>query len=316
MKAIAALIIVGALSPSETAASGIIIGVVLIVLALTGAIGWLVRVVPTSVIIGVQMAVGVQLAIIGVEHVVDTPWYGGLALAALVGLYFTRFRSFAAILVIAAAVLAGLWISPPTAAASYAFHWLGFAWPAMEDFKRAAYVAVLPQLAMTLSNAILVTATLAGEYFPAGHGRAGAPRLAVGTGLFNILTAPFGAIPMCHGAGGLVAQYGFGARSWRTPVIFGLSCLLLVVAFGGGAGQILNIISIGAVGALLVFAGTEMTLTRRFLDVKPSCKVVVAVTLVVSISANMAAGLAVGLLAEWIRSALQREAATDAGRRA
>jgi len=40
------------------------------------------------------------------------------------------------------------------------------------------------------------------------------------------------------------------------------------------------------------------------------------VTLVVSISANMAAGLAVGLLAEWIRSALQREAATDAGRRA
>ena len=140
-----------------------------------------------------------------------------------------------------------------------------------------------------------------------------APRLAVGTGIFNILTAPFGAIPMCHGAGGLVAQYGFGARTWRAPAIFGSSCLLLFLAFGTAAGQALNIISIGAVGALLVFAGSEMALTRRVLDIKPSCKGVVAVTLIVCVATNMAVGLAAGFLAEWIRTSLQRTEKTNTG---
>ncbi len=72
-------------------------------------------------------------------------------------------------------------------------------------------------------------------------------------------------------------------------------------AFGGGAGQILNIVSIGAVGALLLFAGSEMALARRVLDIAPSGKVVVAVTLAVSVASNMVIGLAAGFLAEWLR---------------
>jgi len=311
MKAIAALIIVGALSPAETAAAGLIIGAVLIVLAFTGAISWLVRVVPATVILGVQMAVGAHLAIIGIGHVVEKPWFGAAALAALAALYFTRFWSFAAIMVVAAAAAVTLALSPaPIVLSPVALHWPAPVWPELADFERAAIVAVLPQLAMTLSNAVLVTATLAGDYFPDRKHLASAPRLAAGTGVFNILAAPFGAIPMCHGAGGLVAQYGFGARTWLAPLIFGASCLVLGILFGGGAREILSVVSIGAVGALLLFAGAEMFLNKRFVTIGSGCQAVVIVTVIACIATNMAAGLAIGLAAEGARTLLARRSGT------
>ncbi len=165
-------------------------------------------------------------------------------------------------------------------------------------------------MAMTLSNAVLVTATLAGDYFPDRKHLASAPRLAAGTGVFNILTAPFGAIPMCHGAGGLVAQYGFGARTWLAPLIFGISCLVLGIMFGSGAREILGVVSIGAVGALLVFAGGEMLLNKRFLAIGPGCQAVVLITIVACVATNMAAGLAIGLVAEVARTFLGRRSGT------
>ncbi len=311
MKAVAALIIVGALTPAETAATGLIIGTVLIVLAFTGAISWLARVVPASVILGVQMAVGAHLVIIGIGHVAEKPWFGAAALAALAVLYFTRFWSFAAILVVAAAAAVALTLSPsPIHLSPVGLHWPAPVWPEWADFERAAIVAVLPQMAMTLSNAVLVTATLAGDYFPDRKHLASAPRLAAGTGVFNILTAPFGAIPMCHGAGGLVAQVGFGARTWLAPLIFGGSCLVLGILFGSGAREILGVVSIGAVGALLVFAGGEMLLNKRFLAIGPGCQAVVLITIVACVATNMAAGLAIGLVAEVARTFLGRRSGT------
>ncbi len=147
---------------------------------------------------------------------------------------------------------------------------------------------------------------MAESYFPDTHARASAPRLAFGSGLFNLLLAPFGAMPMCHGAGGLVAQYGFGARSWLTPVIFGGSCLALGIAFGGGAREILALISIGTVGALLAVAGTEMAASHRFFEIKPSCRFVFVATAVVCVISNVATGLVVGVALELLRPAVVR----------
>src|ERR1700681_3569926 len=77
------------------------------------------------------------------------------------------------------------------------------------------------------------------------------------SGLANVLLSPFGAMPMCHGAGGLQAQYRFGARTGLAPIIFGVVVLMLAIGFADHAAALFAIIPIGAVGALLILAGTD-----------------------------------------------------------
>jgi Spy/CpxP family protein refolding chaperone len=76
---------------------------------------------------------------------------------------------------------------------------------------------------------------------------------------------------MCHGAGGLQAQYRFGGRTGLTPIIFGVVLLALALGFADRAAGLFAIIPIGAVGALLIIAGTDLAISRRLFDGKPSC---------------------------------------------
>ena len=269
MKAVAALIIVGAVTPAQAMASGLIIGGVLVALALTGIITRIARLVPNSVIMGVQLGVGAQLALLGFQHVWEEPLFGGAALALLLLLFLTPYRHLGSLVVVV--------------------------------------TAALPQLALTLSNAVLATSAIAAEYFPEdAKARTSPRRLALSTGVLNVVLAPFGALPMCHGSGGLIAQYGFGARTWGAPLLFGLFCLLLGIGFGPQARDLLMLVPVGAVGAILAVAGTDMAINRRILGVKPSCRVVILLTGVVCVGVNMAAGLVVGLAAEALRSAYYR----------
>jgi hypothetical protein len=131
-------------------------------------------------------------------------------------------------------------------------------------------VAVLPQLSLTLTNAVVVSASLARELFPAST-RATERNFSISSGLANVLLCPFGAMPMCHGGGGLQAQYRFGARTGAAPIFLGAILLVFAVGFSDTATSLISIIPIGAVGALLILAGTDLALSRRLFDARRSC---------------------------------------------
>jgi MFS superfamily sulfate permease-like transporter len=178
--------------------------------------------------------------------------------------------------------------------------------PAWDEVWRSLEIAVLPQLSLTLTNAVIVTASLARELFPATGSIASERNLALSSGLANVLLSPFGAMPMCHGAGGLQAQYRFGARTGLAPIIFGVVVLVLAVGFANHAAALFAIIPIGAVGALLILAGTDLAISRRLFDGKPSCWPVIGVAALVTLTINPALGLALGWVAELIRAAIVR----------
>jgi MFS superfamily sulfate permease-like transporter len=165
---------------------------------------------------------------------------------------------------------------------------------------------VLPQLSLTLTNAVIVTASLSRELFPARGSIASERNLAVSSGLANVLLSPFGAMPMCHGAGGLQAQYRFGARTGLAPMILGVVLLVLAVGFADHAAALFAIIPIGAVGALLILAGTDLAISRRLFDGKPSCLPVIGVTALATLTINPALGLILGWGAEFVRAAIVR----------
>jgi MFS superfamily sulfate permease-like transporter len=141
-----------------------------------------------------------------------------------------------------------------------------------------AGVRGLPQLSLTLTNAVIVTASLARELFPSTGSIASERRLALSSGLANVPLCPFGAMPMCHGVGGLAAQFRFGARTGLAPIIFGAVLLALAVGFAEHAAALFALIPIGAVGSLLIFAGTDLAISHRLFDGKPSCLWVIGAT--------------------------------------
>jgi MFS superfamily sulfate permease-like transporter len=165
---------------------------------------------------------------------------------------------------------------------------------------------VLPQLSLTLTNAVIVTASLSRELFPTTGPIASERNLALSSGLANVLLSPFGAMPMCHGAGGLQAQYRFGGRTGLAPIILGVVVLVLAVGFADDAAALFAIIPIGAVGALLILAGADLAISRRLFDGKPSCWPVIGVAALVTLTINPALGMILGCVAELIRAAIVR----------
>jgi predicted benzoate:H+ symporter BenE len=305
MKAISAVLVSGQVGPGEIAAAGILLGATLLVLALTGTIGWLARVIPQSVSAGLQLGLGISMGLLGLDLVWRTPWLGALSLVLLIGLMLLpRFPAAPAMLAaaVAAGALAGLVEAPQEAA--FAWSGLDFALPSLEATWRALQLLVVPQLPLTLTNAVIVTALVCRDLFPAASGRATERNLALSTGLANLLLAPFGAMPMCHGAGGVQAQHRFGARTGLAPVLLGAGLLVLGIGFAGSAAALLAVIPISAVGALLLIAGADLAVSRRLFDSQPSCWPVIAVAAAATLFADPAVGLVVGCIGEVVRKAV------------
>ena len=307
MKAVSAVILTDGLKPGEVAAAGMMLGAVLLVLAITGWIGRLARAIPQSVSAGLQLGLGLLMGVLGIKLMLETPWLGFGSLAAF--LLLTRIpRCPAAPIVLVAAAIVGWATSNATMPNQIGFtpSLPQLVIPTWPEVWHSLEIAVLPQLSLTLTNAVIVTASLSRELFPATGSIASERNLALSSGIANVLLSPFGAMPMCHGAGGLQAQYRFGARTGLAPVILGVVVLVLAVGFADHAAALFAVIPIGAVGALLILAGTDLAISRRLFDGKPSCWPVIGVTALVTLTINPALGLILGWIAELTRAALVR----------
>jgi predicted benzoate:H+ symporter BenE len=306
MKAVSAVIVTAHLPPGAVAATGIILGVLLLALALSGAIERIARLVPASVVAGLQLGLGLSLLLIGFELLAAQPWLGLVVVALALGLTLIRGCP-ATLIALAAALLLGraLGLTQWPADLAPQFALPGVVLPRLADIGAALHQAVLPQIALTVTNAIIVTAALSRSLFPDGGDRVSERRLALSSGAANLLLCPFGALPMCHGAGGLQAHYRFGARSGTAPIVLGVLLLALAVAFAGTALDLLALIPLPAVGALLVIAAADLAFSKRLFDARPVCWPAIAGTALGTVLLNAAVGLAVGCLIELARHALR-----------
>lgn len=307
MKVVAALVIAGGLTANEVAATGILLGVILCVLAAVGAVGRLGRHIPQTVLSGVQLGVGLYLAWFGIKLVIGEPLIGGIAIAALLLLQGTRFRPLAALLVvIGAALWGGLQAGAAFPDLSLSLSLPQLQLPDLQGFWVSSKDVLLPQLALTLTNATVITAAIAADLFPQERARITPDRLAWSSGALNLVLAPFGAFPMCHGAGGLVVQHRFGARSGLAPAVFGSGCLALGLLLGPNALPLLELLPLAAVGSLLLIAGADLALTKRLRRAAPDQLVVIVLTGVACVALNIALGLLAGFVLEGLRALVAR----------
>ncbi|MCG7899853.1 MAG: putative sulfate/molybdate transporter [Candidatus Thiodiazotropha weberae] len=295
MKVVAAIVITQSLDAQTIAATGFLLGFTVVLISLFGVLDLLARKIPTPVMTGIQLGVGLMLAWAGIGLVITDPWTGIVSTGILFLLLATPLKPFAAVAIVIGACLWSLSTTQNSLTdLSLALHtpdWTTFGWP---QLGLSAQTILLPQLSLTLTNAILATAAIAGHYFPKDKQRISPTRLGLTTGAMNMLLAPFGAFPMCHGAGGLVVQHRFGARSWLAPVLFGITMITLGVLFGPQALQILLLIPLAAVGALLIYAGLDLAWHKSLTSSPHLDLSVILLTGICCATLNVAVGLLIG----------------------
>ena len=115
----------------------------------------------------------------------------------------------------------------------------------------------------------------------------------------NMVGPWFGAMPCCHGAGGLAAQVRFGARTGAAPIFLGLVKIALSLLFGSSLFLLLQRFPSPLLGAMLVFAGVELAGVARPQAGQRGTAVMLFTAAVVLAMNNVAVGVAAGLIAAY-----------------
>ncbi len=331
MKVIGAYAIATAMAPEQILASCLLMGVFLLIVGLTGAIDLIGKFTPKAVIRGVQLSTGVLLMSGGIKFMVGTSTFqimenavepylafqalgpvpisliiGGIG--ALITLLLLDSRRFpAGLVVVAGGVIAGLILGARLDMGVkdmglYLPEWLPAGFPGKVDFTFALFALVLPQLPMTLGNAVLAYTDLSKEYFKEQSAKVTNRKACVSMALANIFSFFVGGMPMCHGAGGLAAHYRFGARTAGSNLIIGVVFAFMAVLLGRHIIDVLHLLPMSILGVLLVFAGSQLALTVMDLNTRKeyfTATLILGITLASNLAAGFIAGLVVAHLLKW-----------------
>lgn len=292
MKVIAAAAIAQKWPPSMIFASGFSMGIIWLIIAGTGVASRVANLTPASVVRGIQITLGILLAV-EAGKMLSTSWLlGGLALA--VGICFRKCRHAPAAVVL---VLLGAVIMLANGQLGY-IKSPGITFPTITSFSpgeiwQSLVQAGFAQIPLTVTNATIATSCLISSYWP---DRSVTPqRLSISQGLMNLISPFFGGMPMCHGAGGLAGQYYFGARTGGTNIIEGVIEVSLGLFFATSVAGLFASFPKAVTGTMLLLVGFELIKFAR--DVRGTRDTLsMAMTVAVSLATNMAFGFLAGLL--------------------
>lgn len=328
MKVIGAYAIATAMSASQILASGLLMGLLLMVLGVTGAITVIGKYTPKSVVRGVQLSTGTLLMAQGVKFMLGTakiqilrqsaePYLalqtvGPVPIGIIIGvcgvvltlLLLENKKLPAGLLVVFAGLIIGLILGTHEGLDKLRISinipkLLPLNFPAGADFTFALLALVLPQTPMTIGNAVIADADLSRKYFGDNSKKVTHRGLCISMALGNFLSFLFGGMPLCHGAGGLAAHYRFGARTAGSNLMIGLIFILLVVFFGSRMLSIFYLMPMSILGVLLLFTGSQLALTIIDLNARKDLFVALVI-LGITLASNLAVGFVSGIVMAYI----------------
>jgi len=328
MKVISAYAIATGVSAAQVSGAAALVSVILLIIGLTGTIDTIGKIIPKSVIRGVQLSTGVLLIGQGLKFITGEAPYQQLMgtgepflniqnigpvpltiilgfAGALITLFLLKNKTYPAGITV---LFFGLFIGsiwgthegfdtmkpglyfPPI---------LPFGIPASADFTIALFVLVLPQLPMTIGNAVIANADLSNDYFGEKSKKVTYRATTLSMGLANGLAFFIGGIPLCHGAGGLAAHYNFGARTGGSNLIVGLLFLLLALFFGPHSLTLMHLLPLSILGVLLIFAGSQLGLSILDMFSRKDMFVIILM-LCITLTSNLSWGFAVGIILAYL----------------
>jgi xanthine/uracil/vitamin C permease (AzgA family) len=291
MKVLAVVAIAQQWSPSMVYASGFAMGIVWLFFAITGVMNWIARVTPHAVIRGIQVSLGVLLAVEALKMLSSWWLLGLISLAVVLLLRQNRYAPGAiVVLFLGLAImvyrgdLQGLKV-------------LELQLPEITLFTsrqvwQALLLAGFAQIPLTATNAVISTSSLISTYWPDRH--VSERKLSLNMGIMNLVFPFFGGMPLCHGSGGLAGQYYFGARTGGANILEGLIEIALGLFFASSIAYIFASFPMAVIGAMMFLVGVELIKFTRDIKIKTDL-LPLGATVIVSLLSNMAFGFLAGM---------------------
>lgn len=299
MKAIAAIAISEGLSVNQILAAGVLMGGLTLVLGITGLITAITRLVPKSIVRGIQIGVGLKLVMEGMSMIEKTGVWMGLdsyLTGTVCGLFILTFFLYKRVPTALIMFLIGLVVAVVKAPSLLQQLHLQIYIPhivplSSDDFITGGLKAGLPQLPLTLLNSVIALCALSRELFPDKPVKE--REISISVGIMNIVGCWMGGMPSCHGSGGLSGQYAYGARTGGSMIMLGLAKMLIAVFFGMTILPIFVAFPKSILGALLFFSGMELVMLVK--DMQRKKDLLIVFVMVASILVlNTLAGLVIG----------------------
>ncbi|GAB4328382.1 MAG: putative sulfate/molybdate transporter [Calditrichia bacterium] len=309
LKAMAVIAIAKGYSADFLSTTAVFYGLLLILLSASGVIRWLQNWFSPALVRGIQLGIGLILAQKAIALVQDKGfllhhqslplWAGiGMLLIVLTILYFFQFKKGYPVAItlvgVSILVVALLRIEPLESAEGMAAvlpslpHWSYFA--------DALIFLMLPQLPLTLGNAVFAANDACHALWGQQAKRVNPTRLSLSIGLSDTIIGLLGGFPVCHGAGGIGAHAQFGAKTGGATIIMG--SILIICGLFSPLSTFLFLIPVPLLGAMLLFDSWRMmTLTQR-LQKKMDIFIAVLVGGISFFTRNLSLALAAGFLVE------------------
>ncbi|KAF9894516.1 hypothetical protein FE257_006400 [Aspergillus nanangensis] len=268
MKAIAAVAIAQHFSHGSIAAAGIFVGACILIFSITGILEWFARVIPIPVIKGIQIGAGLSLIIASCGQMLsrlgwlhpswaDNRLWAIVAFVLLLGSNIYRRVPYALALFVVGLVFAIIRSALAADLPSLAF-WRPFVViPTPSEWLHGITSAGVGQIPLTTLNSIVAVVHLAVDLLPETRPPA-ITSIGLSVAAMNLVGCWFGAMPVCHGSGGLAAQYRFGARSGASVVILGGLKLVIGVFLGESLVGLLKRFPSALLGVMVIAAGLEL----------------------------------------------------------
>ncbi len=309
LKAMAVIAIAKGFSTEFLSTAAVFYGLLLLILAGTGIIRWLHNWFSPALVRGIQLGIGLILAQKAIELVLDkgfllnhsaisSPLNIVLLLLVATALWFFQFRKkfpLTLLLIVGSVVI---------------IKFSGISWenhqqpqgiftllpPRWDYFLDAFIFLILPQLPLTLGNAVFAANDSCHLLWGQRSRRVNPTRLSLSIGLSDLFIGLLGGFPICHGAGGIGAHAQFGAKTGGATIILG--GILILSAFISPLSSFLFLIPVPLLAAMLLFDSWRMMTLVQRLDEKMEMLVAILVGVLSFAIRNLSVALAAGFLLE------------------
>jgi xanthine/uracil permease len=275
LKAMAVIVITakGDVSPEVLCGGGLAIGLIMLVLSVSGALTLLARWIPTCVVRGVQFGLALSLAGVALKQYVPAVGATGYSTAealTIAGIAFAillllrthrRFPAGAIVIGLGAlyAITVKMNVGEISNGVSVALPDVNV--PEVGHVLTGLWVLALPQLPLSLSNSVIATRQTVADLFP--ERAVTVRRIGLTYAVANLLAPLFSGIPVCHGCGGLAGHYSLGARTGGSVILYGSLYVVIGLFFSSVFEECVQVFPLPILGVVLMFEALALMMLMR-----------------------------------------------------
>ncbi len=304
-KTIGAVAISKGWNPNMVISTGFGTGVVWFVLGFSKKLNKIVSKVPIIAVRGIQLGLALILGWTGILFFGENLFLGIISILIILLLIKNKPIPSAIILTFGGILIMFITGTISITNLKFGLPSLSFQFPTWENFLLGMLYAGIAQLFLTLTNVMIATVVLIKELFPEKEG-IDANTLAFNMGAMNLINPFLVGMPLCHGSGGLMAQYAFGARTGGSMIMEGIMELMLGLFFSETLLLLFKEFPMAILGAMLIY--TALLLGKMaFKDFNIKSFPIILISAILCYLFNIAIGFLIGLILYFIFKKLIEE---------